>query len=135
MPTLFSRIIAGEIPCYKVAEDNDFIAFLDIQPVAVGHVLVVPKIEVDYIFDLNNEILGKINLFAKKVARGIQDVVPCKRIGISVIGLEVPHCHMHLIPLNSLSDTNFSKERVKISNEEFAQLASEISAAISLRAN
>jgi histidine triad (HIT) family protein len=135
VPTLFSRIIAGEIPCHKVAEDNDFIAFLDIQPVAIGHVLVVPKIEVDYIFDLEEALLSKINLFAKKVARGIQDVVPCKRIGVSVIGLEVPHCHIHLIPLNSLSDTNFSKERVKMSNDELAQLASEISRAISLRAN
>jgi histidine triad (HIT) family protein len=131
VPTLFSRIIAGEIPCYKVAEDADFIAFLDIQPVAVGHVLVVPKIEVDYIFDLNDEVLSKINLFAKKVALGIQNVVPCKRIGVSVIGLEVPHCHIHLIPLNSLSDTNFSKERVKMSSDELAQLASEISKAIS----
>jgi histidine triad (HIT) family protein len=133
VPTLFSRIIAGEIPCHKVAEDNDFIAFLDIQPVAIGHVLVVPKIEVDYIFDLDDVLLGKINLFAKKVARGIQDVVTCKRIGVSVIGLEVPHCHLHLIPLNSLSDTNFSKERVKMSNDELTKLASEIASAILAR--
>jgi histidine triad (HIT) family protein len=134
VPTLFSRIIAGEIPCHKVAEDHDFIAFLDIQPVAIGHVLVVPKNEVDYIFDLDDSLLSGINLFSKKVARGIQDVVPCKRIGVSVIGLEVPHCHMHLIPLNSLSDTNFSKERVKMTSEDLARLASEINAAILSRA-
>lgn len=123
MASLFSKIIAGEIPCYKVAENDDFIAFLDIVPVALGHVLVVPKKEVDYIFDMQDDDLKNINLFAKIVAAKIKKVVPCQKIGIAVIGLEVPHAHMHLVPLNEVSDINFSKNRIEISNEDLAKLA------------
>ena len=126
MPTLFTKIIQGEIPCYKIAEDELFIAFLDILPVAKGHALVVPKKEIDYIFDLPNEELQALNLFAKEVARKIQAVIPCKKIGISVIGLEVPHAHMHLIPINHIHDMNFEKERLKFTPEEYSELSSAI---------
>ena len=129
MATLFTRIINGEIPCYKIAENNLFIAFLDILPVAKGHTLVVPKKEIDYIFDLPNEELQALNLFAKEVARKIQAVVPCKKIGVSVIGLEVPHAHMHLIPINQIHDMNFEKERLTFTPEEYTELAVEISIA------
>ena len=127
MSTLFTRIINGEIPCYKIAENNLFIAFLDILPVAKGHTLVVPKKEIDYIFDLPNEELQALNLFAKEVARKIQAVIPCKKIGVSVIGLEVPHAHMHLIPINQIHDMNFEKERLKFSTEEYTELCEAIS--------
>jgi len=123
MPTLFTKIIQGEIPCYKIAEDELFIAFLDILPVAKGHALLVPKKEIDYIFDFPNEELQALNLFAKEVARKIQAVIPCKKIGISVIGLEVPHAHMHLIPINHIHDMNFEKERLKFTPEEYSELA------------
>ena len=123
MATLFTRIINGEIPCYKIAENELFIAFLDILPVAKGHALVVPKKEIDYIFDLPEEELRELNLFAKEVARKIQTVVPCKKIGVSVIGLEVPHAHMHLIPINHIHDMNFEKERLKFTPEEYKELA------------
>ena len=129
MATLFTRIINGEIPCYKIAENELFIAFLDILPVAKGHTLVVPKKEIDYIFDLPNEELEALNLFAKEVARKIQTVIPCKKIGISVIGLEVPHAHMHLIPINHIHDMNFEKERLKFTPEEYSELCSAISTA------
>ena len=127
MATLFTRIINGEIPCYKIAENDLFIAFLDILPVAKGHALVVPKKEIDYIFDLPNEELQALNIFAKEVARKIQAVIPCKKIGISVIGLEVPHAHMHLIPINSIHDMNFEKERLKFTPEEYQDLCQNIS--------
>ena len=127
MATLFTRIINGEIPCYKIAENELFIAFLDILPVAKGHALVVPKKEIDYIFDLPNEELEALNLFAKEVARKIQTVIPCKKIGISVIGLEVPHAHMHLIPINHIHDMNFEKERLKFTPEEYAEICNAIS--------
>ena len=127
MATLFTRIINGEIPCYKIAENDLFIAFLDILPVAKGHALVVPKKEIDYIFDLPDEELQALNIFAKEVARKIQTVLPCKKIGISVIGLEVPHAHMHLIPINNLHDMNFEKERLKFTAEEYTELAQKIS--------
>lgn len=127
MSTLFTRIINGEIPCYKIAENNLFIAFLDILPVAKGHTLVVPKKQIDYIFDLPNEELQALNLFAKEVARKIQAVIPCKKIGVSVIGLEVPHAHMHLIPINHIHDMNFEKERLKFSTEEYTELCEAIS--------
>lgn len=127
MATLFTRIINGEIPCYKIAENDLFIAFLDILPVAKGHALVVPKKEIDYIFDLPNEELQALNIFAKEVARKIQAVIPCKKIGISVIGLEVPHAHMHLIPINNIHDMNFEKERLKFTPEEYTELAQKIS--------
>jgi len=127
MATLFTRIINGEIPCYKIAENELFIAFLDILPVAKGHTLVVPKKEIDYIFDLPNEELQALNLFAKEVARKIQAVIPCKKIGVSVIGLEVPHAHMHLIPINHIHDMNFEKERLKFTTEEYTELCEAIS--------
>jgi histidine triad (HIT) family protein len=127
MASLFTRIINGEIPCYKIAENNLFIAFLDILPVAKGHALVVPKKEIDYIFDLPNEELQALNLFAKEVARKIQAVIPCTKIGISVIGLEVPHAHMHLIPINHIHDMNFEKERLKFTPEEYAEICNAIS--------
>jgi histidine triad (HIT) family protein len=127
MATLFTRIINGEIPCYKIAENDLFIAFLDILPVAKGHALVVPKKEIDYIFDLPDEELQALNIFAKEVARKIQTVLPCKKIGISVIGLEVPHAHMHLIPINNIHDMNFEKERLKFTAEEYTELAQKIS--------
>jgi len=126
MPTLFTKIIQGEIPCYKIAENELFIAFLDILPVAKGHALVVPKKEIDYIFDLPNEELQALNLFAKEVARKIQAVIPCKKIGVSVIGLEVPHAHMHLIPINHIHDMNFEKERLKFTPEEYADICAAI---------
>jgi histidine triad (HIT) family protein len=127
MATLFTRIITGEIPCYKIAENELFIAFLDILPVAMGHALVVPKKEIDYIFDLPEEELRELNLFAKEVARKIQSVIPCKKIGVSVIGLEVPHAHMHLIPINNIHDMNFEKERLKFTPEEYQKLCQNIS--------
>jgi histidine triad (HIT) family protein len=129
MATLFTRIINGEIPSYKIAENELFIAFLDILPVAKGHALVVPKKEIDYIFDLPNEELQALNLFAKEVARKIQAVIPCKKIGISVIGLEVPHAHMHLIPINHIHDMNFEKERLKFTPEEYAEICNAITTA------
>ena len=124
--TIFTKIIRGEIPCYKVAEDDNFIAFLDVNPVAKGHTLVVPKKEVDYIYDLDDETLAALWVFSKKVAKGVKAVVPCNRIGISVIGLEVPHAHVHLIPINTLDDMNFSKPRVKLATDEFVALAAQI---------
>ena len=127
MATLFTRIIDGEIPCYKIAENELFIAFLDILPVAKGHTLVVPKKEIDYIFDLPEEDLHALNIFAKEVARKIQSIIPCKKIGISVIGLEVPHAHMHLIPINQIHDMNFEKQRLKFTPEEFAEICNAIS--------
>jgi histidine triad (HIT) family protein len=126
MASIFSRIIADEIPCYKIAENDQFIAFLDVMPVAKGHALVVPKKEIDYIFDLDTTLLQEINVFAKEVASKIQRVVPCQRIGIAVIGLEVPHAHMHLVPLNTIGDINFQKERLKFTPEEYTALAEAI---------
>jgi histidine triad (HIT) family protein len=127
MATVFSRIIAGEIPCYKIAENDRFIAFLDVNPVALGHALVVPKQEVDYLFDLDPSTLSEITLFARDVAAKIKNAVPCLRIGLSVIGLEVPHAHIHLVPLNKLSDINFEKPRLSFTAEEYTALAKKIS--------
>ncbi|MBX7227614.1 MAG: HIT family protein [Chitinophagales bacterium] len=107
MASIFSKIIAGEIPCYKIAEDDRFFAFLDIRPLQAGHTLVIPKVEVDYIFDLDDATLGDMMIFAKKIAVAIKKVVPCERIGVAVIGLEVPHCHIHLSPINGLGDMDF----------------------------
>lgn len=129
MSTIFCKILAGEIPCYKVAENDKFLAFLDVMPLAKGHCLVIPKKEVDYFFDLDSEILSEYNLFAKEVAVKIKKVVPCIKIGVAVIGLEVPHAHMHLVPMNHIGDLNFTKERVKLSPEEFSSLAEQISKA------
>ncbi|MFZ1695055.1 MAG: HIT family protein [Flavobacteriales bacterium] len=126
MPSLFTRIINGEIPCHKVGEDERFIAFLDISPLREGHALVVPKLEVDRFFDLPSEVLTAAMPFAQEVAARIQRVVPCDRIGISVIGLEVPHAHIHLIPLDRMSDMDFTKPKLKLSHEELAALAERI---------
>jgi histidine triad (HIT) family protein len=126
MASIFTRIIQGEIPCHKIAENEKFIAFLDITPVAKGHTLVVPKQEVDYFFDMNEDLLSEINLFAKEVASKLQRTVPCRRIGVAIIGLEVPHSHVHLVPLNTMADINFSAERLKMSSEELATLATEV---------
>lgn len=126
MASIFTRIIQGEIPCHKIDENDDFIAFLDITPVAVGHTLVIPKKEIDYFFDLDENLLRDINLFAKGVAQKIRRVVPCRRIGVAIIGLEVPHAHVHLVPLNTMRDINFSAERINMSQEELAALAEKI---------
>ena len=120
MASIFSKIVKGEIPSYKVAETVNCLAFLDIQPLAKGHTLVIPKQEIDYIFNIDDELLAEMNLFAKKVAKAIEKAVPCKRVGIAVIGLEVPHAHIHLIPINKVSDIDFSQHKLKLSNEELA---------------
>jgi len=129
MATIFSKIINGEIPCYKVAENDQFLAFLDILPVAKGHCLVIPKKEVDYYFDLDAQMMTDINLFAKEVAIKIKKVVPCIKVGVAVIGLEVSHAHIHLVPMNSVGDLNFTKDRVKMTPEQFEALATEIAKA------
>ncbi|MBK9147236.1 MAG: HIT family protein [Flavobacteriales bacterium] len=126
MASLFTRIISGEIPCHKVGEDDRYLAFLDIAPVREGHALVVPKLEVDRFFDLPEELLAGIMPFAQGVAKRIQRTVPCDRIGLSVIGLEVPHAHVHLIPLDRMSDMDFSRPKLKPSHEELAALAARI---------
>lgn len=126
MATLFTKIISGEIPAYRVAEDDNFIAFLDISPLATGHTLVVPKKEIDYLFDIEDSDLAGMMLFAKRVALALEQVVPCKRIGVAVLGLEVPHAHIHLVPLNRESDISFSRERIRMLPEEFEELASRI---------
>ncbi len=128
MATLFSKIIAGEIPSYKVAEDERCFAFLDIKPVVYGHTLVIPKIEVDYYFDLDDEYISHLNVFAKKVARALDKEIDCLRIGIMIAGLEVPHAHIHLIPMQSIADLCFTNQRVSISDAGMAELASRISA-------
>lgn len=129
MATIFTKIINGEIPSYKIAEDDNCFAFLDINPLAAGHTLVIPKKEIDYIFDIDDETLSKLTLFAKKVASAIEKVVPCQRIGVAVIGLEVPHAHIHLVPINGVHDIDFSKPRVQLTTEEFSDLANKISIA------
>jgi histidine triad (HIT) family protein len=127
MSSIFTKIIKGEIPSYKIAEDENYYAFLDINPLAKGHTLVIPKKEVDYIFDVDDQTLGGMMIFAKKVAKAIEKVIPCKRIGITVIGMEVPHAHIHLIPINGLHDMEFSKPKLKLSQDEFIELAANIS--------
>lgn len=126
MASIFSKIIAGDIPCYKVAEDEHFFAFLDINPLVKGHTLVVPKREVDYIFDLQDEELAAFHVFAKSVARSIEQAIPCKRVGVAVMGLEVPHAHIHLIPINKESDMIISNPKMKLSDSEFASIAESI---------
>lgn len=123
MATLFSKIVAGEIPCHKVAENDRFLAFLDIQPLRKGHTLVIPKVEVDYIFDLEDDLLGEMMIFSKEVARKIKSNFPCKKVGVTVIGLEVPHAHIHLIPINGLADMNFAQEKMILTTEELTQIA------------
>lgn len=126
MATIFTRIINREIPGHIVAEDDRFIAILDIMPLVQGHVLVIPKQEVDYIFDLDDATLAGLHLFAKKVALAIRKVIPCKRIGVAVIGLEVPHVHIHLVPMNTMGDINFTRPKLKPTNEELASVAEKI---------
>ncbi len=130
MASIFTRIINREIPGYIVAEDDRFIAFLDINPLVVGHTLIVPKQEVDFIFDLDDETLAGLNLFAKQVAHALKKAIPCKRIGVAVIGLEVPHAHMHLIPMNTMGDINFTQPKLHPSTEELATAAANIKASL-----
>lgn len=130
MATIFSRIIAGEIPCYKITENEQFFAFLDIHPLVKGHTLVVPKQEVDYIFDLNDEDLAEMHVFAKKVALAIGKAFPCKKVGEAVLGLEVPHAHIHLIPMRNEKDALFSNPKLKLTDEEFKVVAEAIRMAL-----
>ncbi|MCH8329891.1 MAG: HIT family protein [Bacteroidetes bacterium] len=126
MASIFSRIIQGEIPSYKIAETENYFAFLDINPLAEGHTLVIPKQEIDYIFDLDDDTLADMTVFAKKIGLAIEKTVPCERIGIAVIGLEVPHAHIHLIPINGIHDIDFSKAKLQFSTEEFEATAERI---------
>ena len=128
MATIFSRIVAGEIPCHKIAENEEFFAFLDINPVAVGHTLVIPKREVDYIIDLEDGMLGRMMTFAKRVAKAQEATIECKRVGIAVMGLEVPHAHIHLIPITKESDMYFGGDKLSLSQEELAEIAGKIRA-------
>ncbi len=126
MASIFSKIIAGDIPCYKVAESEHCLAFLDINPLTKGHLLVIPKIETDYIFDLENESYIKLHLFAKTVAIALKKAIKCNRVGVTVIGLEVPHAHIHLIPINELNDMNFLNNKLTFTKEEFLEIANSI---------
>lgn len=130
--TIFTKIVKGEIPCYKIAENDKFFAFLDISPIAKGHTLVITKLQNDYIFDLPDELLGEMMVFAKKVAVGINKAIPCNRVGVAVIGIDVPHNHIHLVPINGVGDLNFKAERVQLTQEEFQQIAAQISCAVEL---
>jgi histidine triad (HIT) family protein len=127
METIFTHIVKGEIPCHKVAENDRFLAFLDINPLAAGHTLVIPKEATDYIFDIDDAQYQELFLFAKKVALAVENVIPCQRIGIAVIGLEVPHAHIHLVPLQTVYDIDFKKPKLKIPQEEFELIAGKIS--------
>lgn len=126
MASIFSRIVSGEIPCYKIAEDDRFLAFLDVHPLVQGHTLVIPKLEQDYIFDIEDEDYMAFQLFAKKVAKQLKAKIECKRIGVAVIGLEVPHAHIHLIPINTIDDMNFSREKLKLTPDMLRELAVKI---------
>lgn len=126
MSSIFSKIVSGEIPSYKIAENENYLAFLDVFPLKKGHVLVIPKKEVDYIFDLDDKSYIGLMSFSKSVASAIKKAIPCNRIAMSVIGLEVPHAHVHLIPMNTMNDVNFSNEKLKLSKEEFEEIASKI---------
>lgn len=117
MSTIFAKIIKGEIPCYKIAEDENYLAFLDVFPLAIGHTLVIPKKEIDYIFDIDDKMFTGLHLFSKKIAKAVEMAIPCKRIGVAVIGLEVPHAHIHLVPLNTMNDINFSRPKLTVSKE------------------
>lgn len=130
MASIFSKIIAGEIPSYRIHEDDRYYAFLDINPLAKGHTLVIPKVETDYLFDLEDDLLADMMVFAKKVAKAIDQTMDCKRVGVAVLGLEVPHAHIHLVPINSLYDIEFSRPKLKFSDEEFRATAAKISTAV-----
>jgi len=127
MSSIFTKIINGEIPSYKIAEDEHYYAFLDINPLAKGHTLVIPKKEVDNLFDLDDELYQGLFLFAKKIAKAMEKTIPCRKIGVAVVGLEVPHAHIHLIPINGVYDIDFSKPKLKLSKEEFEEIAGKIS--------
>lgn len=126
MASIFTKIVNGDIPSYKVAEDENHLAFLDINPLNEGHTLVIPKKEIDYIFDIDADALARLHLFAQRVAKAIEKVIPCKRIGLSVVGLEVPHAHIHLIPIDSIRDMEFSKGKIDLSSEDFERIARSI---------
>ncbi|MES2629189.1 MAG: HIT family protein [Bacteroidota bacterium] len=126
MASIFSKIVSGEIPCHKIAESEKFLAFLDVMPLVKGHVLVVPKTEIDYLFDIEDNDLGEIMVFAKQVAHKLKAAIECKRIGVAVIGLEVPHAHIHLVPMNTANDLNFTREKLHLSGEELAEIADRI---------
>ncbi len=128
MATLFTRIVNGEIPSYKIAENEQCYAFLDINPLAKGHTLVVPKKEIDYLFDIEDDLLSQLTVFSKKIAKAIEATVPCERVGVAVVGLDVPHAHIHLIPINHIGDINFSRPKLEFSEEEFEQIAASIRA-------
>lgn len=130
MASIFTRIIQGEIPCYKIDESEKFFAFLDINPLAKGHTLVIPKQETDYYFDLDDDLLAEMQVFSRKIARAIDSVMDCKRVGVVVLGLEVPHAHIHLIPINSLHDVEFSRPKLQLSQEEFVEIADKIRSAL-----
>ncbi|HOW40430.1 MAG TPA: HIT family protein [Bacteroidales bacterium] len=132
MATIFTRIINGEIPCYRVAEDDNYFAFLDINPLKAGHTLVVPKKETDYIFDLSDDDLSGMIVFSKKVAAAIKAAYPCNRVGVAVLGLEVPHAHIHLVPMDSMEDINFRNPKLKFTQDEFRQIAANISSRVRL---
>ena len=124
MASIFSKIVSGEIPCHRIAENDEFLAFLDVMPLAKGHTLVIPKSETDYIFDIDDQSYARLWVFAKNVARQIESKIPCRKVGISVIGLEVPHAHIHLIPLQNVEDMNFSRPKLQVTQEELSNLAS-----------
>ena len=126
MSSLFSQIISGKITCYKVDEDEEFLAFLDINPIILGHTLVIPKIEIDYIFDLDDELLSRMMVFSKKVALKLKSKIECKKIGIAVIGLEVPHAHIHLVPMNNVDDLNFSRPKLAVTKEELVLMQKQL---------
>jgi histidine triad (HIT) family protein len=130
MASIFTRIVNGEIPCHKIAETNDFLAFLDISPLAEGHTLVIPKQEIDYLFDLPEGLYLGLMAFARNLVPALEKACPCERIGVAVVGLEVPHAHIHLIPMNNMNDINFKKEKLKFSSEQLAQIAEKIRANI-----
>lgn len=123
MPSIFSRIVTGEIPCYKILEDDKFLAFLDISPLVKGHTLVIPKTEIDYIFEIEDRELGEMMVFTKKVAHAIKSAIKCTKVGVSVIGLEVPHAHIHLIPMNRVDEMNFSREKLVLTSDELAYIS------------
>ncbi|MEN8929247.1 MAG: HIT family protein [Flavobacteriales bacterium] len=126
MASIFTKIINGEIPCHKIAENDDFLAFLDAFPLVKGHTLVIPKKEIDYIFDVDDSLLAEMMIFAKQVALKVEKAMPCERIGVSVIGLEVPHAHIHLVPMNSANDVNFTQSKLSLSKEEMEEIADRI---------
>ena len=132
MATIFTKIIKGEIPCYKIAEDENYFAFLDINPLRAGHTLIVPKSETDYIFDLDDDYLAGMIIFSKKIAVAIKNVIPCNRIGVAILGLEVPHAHIHLVPMDTMEDINFKNTKLKFTTEEFKDIATRISRTVIL---